>query len=176
MATVPTIPTQTAGTLATVAGFATPVQSAVSFMTTNKPRFFLRQTVAQSLTNNVFAAITFDTEGLDNDGGHSTSTNTSRYTAQTAGWLWVSGIACFAPSATNQRAAQLAINGTAVNGTFVQLLASNTGNTALSTGAMIFLNVGDYVELQALQQSTASLNTGVAAPNQSSMSGWWLGT
>jgi hypothetical protein len=76
-----------------------------------KPIAQMRQTVAQTFTNSTAAAVTFTTEDVDRDNGHSNSVNTSRYTAQTAGWYRISGATSFASNTTGVRAAYWYLNG-----------------------------------------------------------------
>src|SRR5262245_57949091 len=66
----------------------------------NKPAFAVYSAANQSVPNATLTALTFDTEYLDDDpaggAGHSTSVDTSRYTAQYAGWYRVSGLSGWA--------------------------------------------------------------------------------
>jgi hypothetical protein len=146
----------------------------------NKPAAELRQTVAQSLANNTWTSLTFDVEDLDNDpsgtGGHSTSVNTSRYTAVYAGWYVVGGCAAFVANATGIRGHRWAVNGNPLNGesTLVQAVSVGGSNTDVpASAARLYLNVGDYVEAQAIQGSGGALNTFVTATAQSSMTIGW---
>jgi len=136
------------------------------------PRFRGRQSVAQSLTSAVFAPVTFDLEDVDNYSGHSTVTNTSRYTAQVAGWYLCSGTVAFTGNATGRRASDWMKNGSVLNGS--QLASAPGVSTAVEIPAatmLITLGVGDYVEIGAYQESGGALNTDVAFGQvQSSMS------
>lgn len=140
-----------------------------------RPIAKLRQTVAQSLTSGAFTPITFTTEDVDSAGAHDTVTNTSRYTAVYAGWYLVSYTVGFAVSATGRRIAYLTVNGTAVGGTGVALGAFATFATVITASSMVFLNVGDYVEVNGYQDSGGPLNTSVAqAYEMSSMTVIWV--
>lgn len=144
----------------------------------SKPAAELRQTVAQSIANATWTSITFDVEDLDNDptgaGGHSTSVNTSRYTAVYAGWYLLGGGCSFIVNATGQRGVAWAVNGTLVNASRSFFDASAAvGMDIAARVKRVFLNVGDYVELQCWQNSTGLLNTAVAAESASSMSIAW---
>jgi len=144
----------------------------------SKPAAELRQSVAQSIPNATWTSITFDAEDLDSDpggtGGHSTSVNTSRYVAVYAGWYRVGGGVEFAVNATGQRGCACAVNGTLVTAsrTFVSATAA-VGMDVPTRTKLVFLNIGDYVELQAYQNSTAALNTFVTGEAASSMSVVW---
>jgi hypothetical protein len=145
----------------------------------NKPAAELRMSTTQSIPNNSYTALTFDTEDLDDDpagtGGHSTSSNTTRYTAVYAGWYEFSGGCGFAASATGLRGLRWAKNGSAVNAAeaFYPPTASSTPIYPART-KKIFLNVGDYVELQVFQTSGGALNTTGSSTDQPSMSVKWV--
>jgi hypothetical protein len=141
------------------------------------PHCELRQTVAQSITTGTWTDITFDTEDVDSDGGHSTVTNTARYMATTAGWYLVSGAIDWAANASVvRRGARWAVNGTVING------SENVGPgsasqvcTAVARTIKVFLNgTTDYVTLQGFQDTGSSLNTAVAVGQQPTMSVLWV--
>jgi len=169
---VPTPATFAVGVLASTA-MNSGVRDPLNFLL-SPPAAKLRQTSAQSLTTSVAAAITFDVEDLDNVGGHSTVTNTSRYTAVYAGWYFCGGGVGYASNATGLRGAEFAVNGTVVNGVGV-LLSAITGATTRvpCRGILVFLNVGDYVEVLGFQSSGGALNTAVTGTEQPSMSVVW---
>jgi hypothetical protein len=144
----------------------------------NKPAAELRQTVAQTITTSTYTSLTFGTEDLDDDpagtGGHSTSSNTSRFTAVYAGWYVLSGGCGFAASSTGLRGLRWAVNGSAVSGgeVFLPPTASSTPVIA-PRGKRVFLNVGDYVELQAFHSHGSNLNTSVSGSEQPTMTLAW---
>ncbi len=139
----------------------------------------LRQTVAQSCTNNSFTAITFTTEDYDNQNGHSTSSNTSRYVCQVAGRYQLSGKVAFVASNTGRRGTQWRVNGSVVPGSQV-LISSGDDADETQYQAMtmtVLLAVNDYVELFGFQHSGGSLNTSVGdTQTQSVMQILWTGT
>lgn len=165
----------TAGEVETGAYLNSAVTNLGNFML-GKPIATVRQTSAQALTTSGTAyALLFDTEDIDRDNGHSTSTNTSRYTAQTAGWYYVFGQASITGNVTGSRVAGIRVNGVA--GNISQQISAYTLNANTWTApvsGMVYLNVGDYVEIWASQTSGASLNTYVVAPYQSFMSVIWV--
>lgn len=131
----------------------------------NPPIFVGTQTVTQSVATGTWTAITLDQEQSDTYGGHSTTTNTSRYTAQVAGWYTVCGITSWPSNATGSRGARLHVNGSVVQGS-AQLIppASSTTYTGVATPVRaVQLAVGDYVEVGGYQSSGGSLSTGVAS-------------
>lgn len=121
----------------------------------------LRQTAAQSIPNSsTTTPVTFDTEDIDTDSGHSTSSNTSRYTAQRAARFQISGKVNFATNATGQRSAWWSINGTQLAASQVDVPGNASVGPCLVLPTMtVLLAVGDYVEMIAFQNSGGSLNT-----------------
>lgn len=143
------------------------------------PLFEGRQTVAQSVANSAVAGITLDVEDVDTDNGHSTSSNTSRYTAQTTGRYQVGGAVGFVSgTAAGIRQCLLDVNGTITGGSasIVQGTIANAIVVPLRTRT-VFLNSGtDYVELLGFQSSGGALNTDVSGDHQSGMLVRWVGT
>jgi hypothetical protein len=140
------------------------------------PSFRAHSEVAQTITNNAWISYNLEVEEFDAYGGHSTTTNTSRYTCQVAGLYLCTGIATFAANATGLRGGRLAVNGSAYHGTFVKETAFASGSNAIGTTAIIPLAVGDYVEVQGNQNSgvdlAASSTSGDVAPSLACL---WVG-
>lgn len=143
------------------------------------PMAELRQAVAQVLTTGVAAAITFTASDVDQDylggSGHSNSVNTSRYTANYAGWYQVSGEVAYVANAVGRRAAIWTVNGTSVFSG--QLAGPATAASDCEFGArtkFVFLNIGDYVELLGFQESGGNLSTLVLSNIVSGMSIRWV--
>ncbi len=114
------------------------------------------QTIASGTTS---IPILLDTEEIDTDGGHSVTTNTSRYTCQTAGVFLVFGSVTWAQNTTGSRAAEILKSGASLPGGVSQTSPS-AGNGVTSTGlVLVRLAVGDYIELAAWQNSGGSLAT-----------------
>lgn len=179
MATVPALTTQAAGGVA-AAAWANSVRDAIAFFTTTRPRFTLRQTVAQSFTNGTFTPLTWDVEDRDNDGGHSTVSNTDRYTAQTAGDLLVGGAAVWVlagAGAGSIRVARLTLNGTVINGTTTTFTSGSLGShSAVIRPTLVTVAVGDILRLEGRQDSGAALLTAVVSGDQSTLTGIWVGS
>lgn len=130
----------------------------------------MRQTSGQSITNNTFTALTFTTEDFDTDSGHDTGSNTSRYTAQTAGRYEFSGGHSWAADAAGVRESRWAKNGSAVNGSGIRIQAVAANIVAHPARTIIIdMAVSDYVELQVLQSSGASLSTDASGTYMSTM-------
>jgi len=153
------------------------LRDALNFLL-NPPQAALRQGVAQSLTSGTQTAITMDLEDRDNDGGHSTSSNTSRYTAQTAGWFRVDGGVTYIANATGIRVQFWRINNVTQNvgGTASASIGTGTSTRMAAASVFMFLNVADFVELFGDQTSGGALLTDVANGAQSYMTVDYRGT
>lgn len=173
MAAVPTLPTFGPGVLTTTQ--LSQLNTATSFLR-DPPRAQLRQTVAQALTTGIAAAVTFTTEDYDTAGAHDTGTNPSRYTSAYPGRYEVSGAAAFAFHATGRRSTKWQINGIDVPGSQISLPATAASVCAVPARTMeVYLDVGDYLELIAIQESgTTPLNTAVTTSDQSLMRVRWV--
>lgn len=174
MATVPPTRVWVAGEVVTDAFMNNNVSAVLNYLLA-PPHFKGLQTVAQSIANSSFVALTYDSEVTDSVGGHSTVTNTSRYAAVYAGWYRKGGGCAFAGNATGRRLHRAGVNGATVAAS----ASSIPGSTAVLPWSFrydeIFLNVGDFVEDFVLQDSGAALSTFVANPEyQASMTLDWL--
>lgn len=85
MATVPNPRTWTVGEQVTATKLNADIRDSFIFFKA-PPLAVLRKTSNQSIPSNSPTAITWESELIDRDGGHSTVTNTSRYTSQTSGY------------------------------------------------------------------------------------------
>lgn len=143
----------------------------------NVPVFVGTQTITQSAANG-WTACALDSEQVDTYGGHSTTSNTSRYVAPVAGWYTVAGVAVFVGNGTGIRAARIQINGSYVVGTAQFLAPSSTGSfTGVMTATRaVQLAAGDYVELGLGQTSGGALSTGVASDLASALYVAWSHT
>lgn len=166
-----------AGSVLTAAQLNSNVRDAINFVI-NRPVCDLRQTVAQALTNNAHTLITFDTEDVDNDNMHSPTTNPTRMTAQTAGRFTISAAVSFATNTSGRRLTSWFVNGTELSSAQLEFGIAVSGNATqiCSRTREIFLNVGDYLEADAFQNSGGSLNTVVSTANQPNASVHWFGT
>jgi hypothetical protein len=179
MAVVPTPPTITGGVL--TSSQLNQYRDAINF-TDNPPRAELRQIVAQTFTTAVAAAFTFTAFDVDQDylggAGHSISVNTSRYTANYAGWYQASGAGSFANNTTGTRIMTTRVNGTVLSGSRLIIPAASSGANAMMVPVRtkhVYLNVGDYVEIWGLQDSGSNLNSDVSAAElQASMTVRWV--
>jgi len=175
MATVPSFRTWVVGELVTASFMNTNIRDAGNFFTAD-PCAEMRQAVAQSIPNSANTAILLDTEDLDSDNGHSTVTNTSRYTAQTAGWWRVMGGVSLTGNATGTRNLFIAKNSGAVAGTGTNNGVPGAASWAGATKSkLVSLIVGDFVEVFFFQNSGGALNTLVSGVEiQAAMSVQWV--
>lgn len=141
----------------------------------NRPRAVLYQATAQTVANATWTATTFDSNLLDNYGGHSNSTNNSRYTSQVAGWYSLRGGGGWVTAASGTgRGADFYKNGAFYQPGAAVVGSSGAVHVTPATGDM-FLAVGDYVELWVWQNSGGNLNTNGTGQYASYMSVCWEG-
>ena len=123
------------------------------------PIFKGLQTSAQTITTATFTAVTYDSEVVDSAGGHSTVTNTSRYTAVYGGWYRKGGGGAFASNATGRRLHRINVNSSTLAGTASGVPANAAVIPWAFRNDRIFLNVGDFAEDMILQDSGGNLAT-----------------
>lgn len=106
-----------------------------------------RTSTSQAISRNTFTAITFDSEAFDTDSMHSTSSNTSRITINTAGLYLFSGFVegPAAGGAVTYMLAQIYKNGSRVFG--YNDYGENSGAYSGITTLAYEASVGDYFEL-----------------------------
>lgn len=162
MGTVPAPRTWVSGEIVTAGYMNTEINTAITWLLSGFPLFRAVQAVAQSIPNTTWTALTWSTEDIDRDNGHSTSVNTSRYTAQTAGRYDCDGLYIVNLTGTNIAAARLAVNGTAVQGSADWQGKTNNNFQAARARDTLYLAVGDYVELQAWHDFGSARNTEIS--------------
>ena len=155
---VPVPTSTTVGQLLASSFWNTQVAAPITFLV-NPPLFVGRLTVATSLATATNIAVPWDTEDLDTDNGHSTGTNTSRYTAATAGWYQVDTTVWFDTNATGTRTLKLFVNGGLIAGSpSANGNALSAGVTILSAATTFYLNgTTDYFEAYVVS-TTVPLN------------------
>lgn len=170
---LPNPPVRPAGSTLTSGIYGSDVTDSIQFLV-NPPTFVGTQTVAQSIANSAWTAITLDTEQLDDYDGHSTSVNTSRWTCPTgyAGWYTVCGVYAPFGNATGFRAARIQVNGSPILGAASYIPPAGAIDTGIVTPTRdIQLAVGDYVQLAGFQSSGGALNTAIDPDLRSAL---WL--
>lgn len=156
MATVPVPRTWTVGELLTAAKMNTDVRDGLNFLLA-PPLAALTKNANQAYTSGSFTGITWPTENVDRDGGHSTSTNTNRYTAQTAGYYTMHVFANWTlESASGYRRVLFRTNGTTFGHQDSRPGLATVNMSHLS--GIAFLSVGDYVEVMADQNSGTTIS------------------
>ena len=107
----------------------------------------------QTITNNTYTALTWDTEDFDTDGFHSTSSNTSRITIPSGkgGYYLFTGQVGWDDNTTGTRILKLYKNGTEVPRT--GYLEPNAQFPSMSMTAILSLVATDYVEMYVYQNS-----------------------
>jgi hypothetical protein len=163
--TVPSVPMEQTGNLVTAQLWNSGVQAVNNFLS-NKPSFRALSSAGQSIPNNTWGAIQYDTVLQDTDAGHSATINNTRYTCQVAGVYWVKGSIVWNPNsaAASRTDTAIAKNGSTFAGsaTFMYRLASEF--TAYTASTLIRLNAGDYVELWARQFSGVTFSPPATPP------------
>lgn len=142
----------------------------------HRPLAVLRCTTGQTVTSGATGiAVPFDTEDADSDAAHSTITNPTRWTAQSAGWADVTGHAGLTTPAASAGAASawFAINGTEVPASRIRVPCSTACPVSIGIERPLFFNVGDYVELWVNQLSGASLTTQTGTGDQCALFVEW---
>ena len=175
MTALPTTHTFSAGEVVTDTTMNNNITAVLNFLMA-PPIVQARQTVAQSLPNNTATVLTFDSEDVDSSGMHSTVTNTGRLTAVYPGWYAHLPGYSQAANATGQRVMSIQVNGTVVNGSGADQTSAVAAISTRGIGRpmLIFLNVGDFSELSALQNSGGALNTAVTTSEQSTFAAFWV--
>lgn len=147
---------------------------------TNPARALLLQsasgTTSIASSGSTYTPVTFDTDVDDTASGWS-SGSPSRYTCQT-GWagfyLLIGNLAWSAGAASGSRWVTFARNGAQVTG---RLVGYAVCPTASSFGVQVvhemFLNVGDYVEMHAIQSSGSTISTASTGLFATSLSVCW---
>lgn len=170
---VPSPATEAPGNFNTSALFNAQVRDLNAF-SLGPPVFYGLQTLSQSFANNATVAVALDTEIVDSDGGHSVTTNTSRYTAQVPGLYLVLGIGTFVANTAGVRSVRVALNGTTVRGSQITQPPAST-QWAGATWALVTLNgTTDYVELTVSQTSGSTLTSYFGTDLCPAMAVYWL--
>ena len=102
-------------------------------------------------------AVTFDAERFDTSAIHSTASNTSRLTCVVAGVYSIFGTVQFAVNATGWRGTRIYLNGATPIATVLHAASSNTYAILQTVSTIYELVAGDYIEIQAFQDSGGTL-------------------
>lgn len=113
----------------------------------------------QSIPNNTFTAITWNTDLIDTDAIHDTSTNSERFTVPSgkAGKWFITSRCTFAGDNGGER--RLAIyKNAATTLTDFRTSAEGTTGQSLTVNSIYDLVVGDYLQIMAYQDTGGALN------------------
>jgi hypothetical protein len=159
MATIPAAATWTPGTGSetTAAILNARIRDAVNFLT-GKPLCVLRKNATQSVPHDTWTDVTWQLEDIDTDAGHSTVTNTHLYTAQTAGWYYLTASIEFSGHAAQYRQAKFVCSTGVEVGEHTVMLNGSTHGSDVCTSAHLYMAVGQTVKVQAWQDSGTTLN------------------
>jgi len=151
-------------TYATTALTATNATTATNLVASPSARVYNNSAI--TIANATWITLTFNNERWDTNNLHSTSLNTSRLVAPSAGVYLIECSSRFAITTTGQRQGYLIMNANGVpsDGTplaIVGTLALATGRTPIIVSTIYQLNAGDYVECFVYQTSGANLTVDV---------------
>lgn len=121
------------------------------------------RSAAQTLTNNTLTAIALTAaDDFDSNALHDPSTNNTRLIAAVAGKYLVGGRVTFATNTTGKRSVSIQKNGggTGAGATYAiqDVVSAPSGDYHMDCMGVVSLAANDYIELYALQISTANLN------------------
>lgn len=172
--------TWTTGEVVTAAMFNEQIRDNENFLWA-PPRCRVYKSAAQSIADNTVTAITFDTEQYDNDGMHSTSTNTSRITPVRPGYYTFFATVVWAHSAQTGAAALYRQSFFRLNGAtqLTNTIISNVTTSGVVTTELTELDLQlngttDYVELMVKQNTSAALNVN-GGSSETYMMAKWIG-
>ena len=175
MATVPSPRTWAVGELLTAAKLNTDLRDGINFLL-NPPRALITDPTPTSISGSTMTTLSWGSEEYDNDGGHSTSSNTSRYTVQTAGRYEYLANINWTQTGAGNREVYVRKNGT----TDLRIAYTNNPSTGTWTSTIqchgdSLLVAGDYLEVRLFQNTvnTASVSNGA---DRTFFKVAWIGT
>jgi len=123
---------------------------------------YLYNSTNTTVSNNSYTQLTFNSEQFDTDNYHSTSSNTSRITIPSgkAGYYLLQAQVMFAgaTNTTGGRAANMQINGSGISYMFLPPASGSAGDGQGAQQTVVrYLAVGDYVEMNAYQNSGGTM-------------------
>lgn len=175
--TAPT--TRITGDVITSGHWNTDLTSNIAWLATDKPMVRANNAGTQSISNNSWTALTFDSEDFDNATIHSTSSNTSRLTFATAGKYLVGGASVSGQASGTDYDTAVAL---VVGGATYIARSTHAGVTANyiypSIASVYAFAATNYVELFAWHQFGSDINWGEQGANSEPSNFWavWLGT
>jgi hypothetical protein len=136
------------------------------------PFFRIYKANSQAIPANVLTPVTFDGSSWDNDHGWAVSPNPSRYTVKTAGFWYIRCVVVWSGATggtSGERMASIRVTAGASSGYYGGILIPAPGSagqySCTPTDALIWMNVGDYVEVMAFENGVAgSVNVSPTFP------------
>lgn len=147
----------------------------------NPPACRVYNTAAETLVNNTALALSFNTERYDTDTMHSTASQTSRITFNTAGvYDFGASVSVTGEADYTSVVVDIRLNGTTVlaRDRLLSDGAFSSNQPVLSVGAQWKFSAGDYIEVVVTQENTsANSETTVAGGAPFSPEFWaaWIG-
>ena len=170
--TAPT--TRATSNLITAAIWNTDVVENIKFLA-NPPACRVYHGSAQSWPSTASsAASAFNSERYDTDGMHSTVTNNSRITINTAGLYLIGGHGEFAANSSGTRFIGIRVNGSAYIAASLHDVAG-TLNGYVSIATVYKFAATDYAELYFAQTSGSTLNLASAVATSPEFHATWIG-
>lgn len=140
---------------------------------TAPPMFRGRQSSTQSTSSGVFTAMNINVEDIDTDNGH--ATNSAQYVSQVAGWYWVEGYVAWTNLLGGFRMdGALFKNATILLGTQQSFSKPGAEYSAISASAIVFLAVGDSVDMRGRQNTGSTLSTFVGSDLAPALNVLWV--
>jgi hypothetical protein len=158
--TFSTVPDKSAGDVFTEAMWDTYVKDNGNNLIVPPSCTLYRSTTQSVATGGSWVEVLWDAETHDNDGMHSTSTNTNRITPTTAGlYLFIVQVA-FAVNATGSRYLGMGLNGNNENmGSVGPVTPSGSDYCRMTLSCLQAMNgTTDYVSAKVIQTSGGALN------------------
>ncbi len=169
MPTYTTVPDKATGDVLTEANWDTHIKDNINGLIV-RAMCRCKNSGVQSVGSGALTALTFDQEDFDTDTMHSTSSNTSRIVATTAGVYLFVGFASFAADADGYRSLVWRYTpGLAAKEAVTAAVSSASSGTAIQVTMLYSMGAGDYMELCC--EHLAGNNLDVAAIAQAV----WLG-
>ena len=135
---------------------------------TAMPKCRVYNSTAQTIPNNTWTAMSFDTEDHDVGDMHNPASNPSRITVPYDGYYFVYAKVGFAVGTANTaRGIRIYVNGSNKN-TFMGHTANNTDTYSCTISMLLNLSANDYVEEYVYQKSGGDLKTG-SGPTSTSL-------
>ena len=117
----------------------------------------MTHSVAQTIGSGI-TVLTVDTEELDSAGVHDNAANPSRLTAPIAGLYWINATVEWSANTTGRRLIRINKNQSSPSIATDSVQASSVGNTVQTVSRLARLVAGDFIEVDASQATTPSVN------------------